>query len=348
MRDEAEKPLMPSNSHRFRKILIVKPSSLGDIIHALPLLNAIKTALPDSEVHWVVAKGFEGALQGHPMIKRLWVIHKENWKRPSRLISTVSELGALFRGLRLEGYDLVIDLQGLLRSGIITALSGAGLRVGFSDARELSPFFYNLKVKGGTGIHAVERYLKLASLIGIDTDGVDFPLPPIQDTFHSEGPYYVVVPGARWPAKRWPVGYFIDVIKALPATAVIIGSREDVDIAGTIALNTEGRSINMAGKTDLKKLFSIIKGASFMLSNDSGPMHMGAAQSVPVYAVFGPTSEVLTGPYGDGHRVFRADIDCSPCFRKTCETMRCMREITPGQVVEAITEDRMQFCLRKD
>ncbi len=343
MREAAGNILMPSSSRKFRKILIVKPSSLGDIIHALPLLNAVKTALPDSEVHWVVAKGFEGVLQGHPMIKRLWVIHKENWKRPSRFISTVSELGALSRGLRFERYDLVIDLQGLLRSGLITVLSGAGLRVGFSDARELSPFFYNLKVKGGTGIHAVERYLKLASLIGINTDGVDFPLPPIQDTFHSEGPYYVVVPGARWSTKRWPVEYFIEVIKALPATAVIIGSREDVDIAGTIALNTEGHSINMAGKTDLKSLFSIIKGASFMLSNDSGPMHIGAALSVPVYAMFGPTSEVLTGPYGKGHTVFRADMGCSPCFRKTCETMRCMREITPGQVIKAITEGRGHF-----
>ncbi len=343
MREAAGNILMPSNLRKFRKILIVKPSSLGDIIHALPLLDAVKTVLPDSEVHWVVARGFEGVLQGHPMIKRLWVIHKENWKRPLKLISTVSELGNLFMGLRFERYDLVIDLQGLLRSGLITALSGASLRVGFSDARELSPFFYNLKVRGGTGIHAVDRYLKLASLIGIDTGGVDFPLPPIQDTFHSEGPYYVVVPGARWATKRWPVEYFIDVIKALPTTAVIVGSREDIDIAGTIALNTSGRSINMAGKTDLKRLFSIIGGAFFMLSNDSGPMHMGAALSVPVYAIFGPTSEVLTGPYGDGHRVLRADIGCSPCFRKTCATMRCMREVTPGQVIKAITEDRRHF-----
>ncbi len=343
MREAAGNILMPSNLRKFRKILIVKPSSLGDIIHALPLLDAVKTVLPDSEVHWVVARGFEGVLQGHPMIKRLWVIHKENWKRPLKLISTVSELGNLFRGLRFERYDLVIDLQGLLRSGLITALSGASLRVGFSDARELSPFFYNLKVRGGTGIHAVDRYLKLASLIGIDTGGVDFPLPPIQDTFHPEVAYYVVVPGARWPSKRWPVEYFIDVIKALPTTAVIVGSREDIDIAGTIALNTSGRSINMAGKTDLKRLFSIIGGAFFMLSNDSGPMHMGAALSVPVYAIFGPTSEVLTGPYGDGHRVLRADIGCSPCFRKTCATMRCMREVTPGQVIKAITEDRRHF-----
>ncbi|GMT47811.1 MAG: lipopolysaccharide heptosyltransferase I [bacterium] len=343
MREAAEKPLMPSGSHKFRKILVVKPSSLGDIIHALPLLSAVKTALPDSEVHWVVAKGFEGVLQGHPMINRLWVIHKENWKRPLKLISTVSELGNLFRGLGLERYDLVIDLQGLLRSGLVTALSGASLRVGFSDARELSSFFYTLKVRGGTGIHAVDRYLKLASLIGIDTGGVDFPLPPIQDTFHSEGLYYVVVPGARWPTKRWPVEYFIDVINALPTTAVIVGSSEDIAIAGAIALNTSGHSINMAGKTDLKGLFSIIKDASFMLSNDSGPMHIGAALSVPVYAIFGPTSEVLTGPYGKGHRVFRADIGCSPCFRKTCATIRCMREVTPGRVIKAITEDRRHF-----
>jgi len=348
VRNAAEKLLMPSGPRRFRKILIVKPSSLGDIIHALPLLSAVKTALPDSEVHWVVANGFEGVLQGHPMIRRLWVIHKEDWKRPSRFISTVSEFRNLLRGLRSERYDLVIDLQGLLRSGLITALSGSSLRVGFSDARELSPLFYNLKVRGGTGVHAVERYLRLASLVGIDAVGVDFPLPPVPDAFHHGGPYYVVVPGARWPTKRWPVEYFIDVIRELPMTAVVVGSREDIDIAGAIVAGTEGHSINMAGKTDLKVLFSIIAGASFMLSNDSGPMHVGAAMSVPVYAMFGPTSEVLTGPYGDGHRVFKADIGCSPCFRKTCAAMTCMREITPRQVIRAITEDRRHFCCLKD
>jgi len=331
--------VMLSGLRGFRKILIVKPSSLGDIIHALPLLNAVKTSLPDAEVHWVVARGFEGVLHGHPMIDRLWVINKDEWKRPSRLLSTVSELGSLFRGLRAERYDLVMDLQGLFRSGLITALSGAPLRVGFSDARELSPVFYNLKIEGGTGIHAVDRYLRLASLVGIDTSVIEFPLPSVRKDSCPAPPYYIVVPGARWSTKRWPVEHFIEVIRNLPMTAVLVGGREDIGIAGTIASATAGISVDLTGKTDLKGLFSVISGAAFMLSNDSGPMHAAAALSVPVYALFGPTSEVLTGPYGDCHRVFRADVDCAPCFRRKCETVRCMREIPPARIINAVREE---------
>ncbi len=335
----AEEVLMPSSPLRFNKLLIVKPSSLGDIIHALPLLNAVKQARPDAEIDWVVARGFEGILRRHPMIGRLWIINKDDWKRPGRLVSTASEVVSLLRGLRSIGYDIAVDLQGLFRSAIIAALSGAPLKAGFSDARELSPLLYNLKVEGGMGVHAVDRYLRLASLIGIEAETVDFPLPPPAGDFHPGTPYYVVVPGARWPTKRWPVEYFVEVIRELPMTAVIVGGRDDLGIAEWIVSKTGDKAVNLAGRTDLGGLLSVIRGAAFMLSNDSGPMHAAAALSVPVYALFGPTSEILTGPYGDGHRVFRADVDCAPCFRRRCRTVKCMRDIQPAWIVEAALED---------
>ncbi len=323
-----------------RRVLIVKPSSLGDIIHALPVLNALKSAVPGAEVHWVVARGFEGILEGHPMIERLWVISKEEWKRPAGLFRTASELGRLIKGLRAARYDLVIDLQGLLRSGLITVLTGAPRRAGFSDARELSHLCYNLKVEGGRTCHAVERYLRVAALLGIGVEDVAFPLPPFGGGVGFGGPYYVVVPGARWPSKRWPVEYFVEVIDSVPIRAVMAGSAADSEVARAILARTRREVVDMVGKTDLKTLVSILKGASFVLSNDSGPMHIAAALSVPVYAVFGPTSELLTGPYGHGHRVFNSRMGCSPCFRRRCASLECMRRVTPEVVIERIMEER--------
>ena len=151
-----------------QKILIVKPSSLGDVVHSLPFLNAMKTCFPEAEIHWVIAKGLEGLLDGNPMIERLWVINKDAWKKIDNAKNTVTEIRNLFKGLKKEKFDLVIDLQGLLRSGIITKSTGAPVRIGFQEAREGSRFFYTHKVKGGKDIHAVDRYLKIASVLGCD------------------------------------------------------------------------------------------------------------------------------------------------------------------------------------
>ncbi len=109
-----------------RKILIIKPSSLGDVIHGLPVLHALSLRFPEAELHWVVAKGFAAILEGHPLIHRLWIIDKDSWKKPRNLPRTCSELGKLWRDLRNEKFDLVIDLQGLFRSAVIGLFTGIG------------------------------------------------------------------------------------------------------------------------------------------------------------------------------------------------------------------------------
>jgi heptosyltransferase-1 len=336
-----------------KKILIVKPSSLGDIIHSLPLLHSIKSSLPDSTIHWVIAHEFKDILEDHPLIDRLWVIHKNRWRKLSSIGETLAELRGLFKNLRAEHFDTVIDLQGLLRSGLITASTAAPVRIGFSDAREMSHLFYNASLRGGKDLHAVERYLKLADLLGIEVKDCSFPLPPVGDTGILEKPYYVVAPGARWKTKQWPADHFVDVINSLSsdsqdidpgqAKAVIIGCSQDIQLAKKIAANTAGHVINMAGKTDLKQLMSIIKDASFLLTNDTGPMHIAAALSVPVFGIFGPTSEGLTGPYGNGHTVFKSDIECSPCYRKKCRTITCMTDISPDEIIKKIVESYKKF-----
>lgn len=326
----------------FRKILIVKPSSLGDIVHSLPFLNSIRKCFPGAEIHWVVARGFDDLLEGHPMIDRLWVIDKDHWKKISAAGKTIKVLRELFRDLKREHYDLVVDLQGLLRSGIITASTGAATRIGFDEAREGSRLFYTQRVKGGTGVHAVDRYLKVASFLGCKTSEVAFPMSEAPYPLPLDGEYAVIVPGARWKTKRWPPAKFSRLALKLPIKSVIVGSKSESLLSKQIAGESGGKAISVAGKTSLKELSGIISKARFVVTNDSGPMHFAAAHGVPVFALFGPTNPAQTGPYGKGHTIITAGVECAPCFKKRCGDVKCMEKIPVSKVLGAI-KDEMNF-----
>lgn len=320
---------------RISKALIVKPSSLGDIVHSLPFLNALKKTHPHADVHWVVARGLEGLLEGHPMIERPWIIDKDKWKRISNVPSTIGELGTLMSGLGRERFDIAIDLQGLFRSGLITRASQAPLRVGFKEARELSSMFYNHVVAGGRDLHAVDRYMKVAADLGFDTSVVEFPI--LTSPYETGvGDYAVIVPGARWDTKIWPASKFARLAASLPIRTFVLGSMSDAIRADEIASGSNGRSTSLAGKTSLKELAHVIKGARFMVCNDSGPMHIAASFGVPVFAIFGPTNPLRTGPYGNGHTIFQSNVECSPCYKKKCADLRCMENVTPNEVLGAI------------
>ncbi len=327
-----------------QKIIIVKPSSLGDIVHSLPFLNVLKTCFPKAEIHWVIAKGLEGLLEGHRMIDRLWIIHKDMWKKITYARRTVKEIKLLLKELKKEKYDLAVDLQGLLRSGIITKATGAHVRVGFHEAREGSRFFYTHKVKGGKDIHAVDRYLKIADYLGCDIKDVRFSLPsystssPNQSLFSEE--YAVIIPGARWKTKIWPTEKFGKLASKLSLKTVIVGSNSEIEAADTIIKLSQGKSISLAGKTDLKELVEVIRHAQFVISNDSGPMHIAAALNIPVFAIFGPTDSIRTGPYGEGHVIIRENVSCAPCFKKTCKDMKCMKNLSVEKVYKIIKKEQ--------
>lgn len=320
-----------------KKALIIKPSSLGDVIHGLPFLYALKKRFPACEVHWVIAKGLHGLLEGHPLISRLWIIDKDNWKKIHRMRETAGELGELFRKLRREKYDAVIDLQGLLRSGVIAMATGSKVRIGFKEAREGSGLFYTHKVAGGKGVHAVDRNLMVASFLGCDISEVKFPLS-INDVELPFARYAVLVPGARWETKRWPPERFGELASLLPMESVVVGGKGDEDIASRVVANSKGKAVSLVGKTGLKELAGVIKGAAFVVSNDSGPMHIAAALGVPVFAIFGPTSPALTGPYGNAHLIIKADVECAPCFKRKCGHVRCLESITVKEVYGAIKD----------
>lgn len=330
------------------KILIIKPSALGDIVHTLPVLAAIRKRFPAAEIHWLVARGLHSFLEGHPMLDRLWIFDRERWRDLARLGRTVKELLAFRAALRREKFDVSVDLSGLLRSGLITWAAGATLRLGFKDSDEGSWLFYNRKIPGDMSIHAVDRYLKFADFLGCDTSEVHFPFapyeknPPVMAGLPER--YAVMVPSAGKEANRWPADRFGGLAARLAMPMVLLGSSGDAPVTAEVARRSGGRAIDLAGKTSLKELIPIIEKASFMVTNDTGPMHIAAALKVPVYAIFGPANPARTGPYGEIHTVIRTGIACSPCYRwKPCENWRCMEDISVDLVFEAINRGQQRL-----
>ncbi len=326
---------------RFKKILIVKPSSLGDIVHSLPFLNSIRKCFPGAEIHWVVATDFQALLDGHPMIDKLLVINKNQWKKLSNAGKTIREIRTLLGTLKKEAYDLVIDLQGLLRSGIITRATGSKMRVGFQEAREGGRHFYTHKVKGGRNIHAIERYLKIAKFFGCESSPVHYPFPPLPHReslgFALPEKYVVISPSAGKESNRWPVERFGELAAKLPLRAVVVSGASDARLADEVSVLSKGNAVSIGGSTSLRELCSVIRDAKAMICNDTGPMHIAAAFNVPVVAMFGPANPARTGPYGSIHRVIRKELDCSPCYRKKkCNDWKCMESIPVNEVLDAV------------
>ncbi|MBF0463616.1 MAG: lipopolysaccharide heptosyltransferase II [Nitrospirae bacterium] len=332
----------------YEKILVIKPSSYGDVIHALPFLQALKNKYPKAEIHWVIAASLKSILYNHPLIDRLWVIEKDKWKNIGRITDTIRELRSLRTELRRERYSLVVDLQGLLRSGVIAQMSGCNNVIGFKEAREGSRFFYTQLIEGGRDVHAVDRYLKVAEFLGCDVSTVSFPLnlsaepPKVIDELPwerlSREGFVVMVPGARWETKRWPPSYFGCLAALLPISTIIIGSKDDMEAADEVVRFSGGKALSLAGRTGLADAEWIISKAKFMVSNDTGPMHVAAALGVWVYAIFGPTEPLRTAPYGKNNTIIRNSLKCMPCLKKKCYLIECMRDLSFHTVYEIIRE----------
>lgn len=324
-----------------RKILLIKPSSLGDIIHALPVLNMLHTRFSEAEIHWVVAKGFHGMLEDHPLIHKLWIIDKNSWKNPRKCAGTFSELRALRSDLKREQFDLVIDLQGLLRSAVIGLFTGTEDRVGFADAREGAKYTYSHRVPASWDEHAVERNVRIALALGCGMDDFSFPFPPLDlrkdlaERLPSR--FAVIAPSAGTLVKRWPAENFGKLASGLFLPSVVVGGASDCMLADEIVEKSNGRAFSLAGRISLRELAAVISRARFLVSPDTGPMHIAAALNVPVFALFGPTNPGRTGPYGKIHTVIRNKMECSPCYsRRPCQDWRCMTGITPEKVLEII------------
>ncbi|MBN1917663.1 MAG: lipopolysaccharide heptosyltransferase II [Verrucomicrobia bacterium] len=333
------------------RILIIKPSSFGDIVMTLPALALLRRAHPEAELGWFVNAEFAGLLDGHPMLARLHVWDRGRRGSITGFVRGAVSLRRVLREVRAAGYDVAYDFQGLFRSGVIAKRSGAPARIGLSDAREMSTAFYTEKRTVPEGIvHAVDRYRALVAPQA--TDPVEFPLA-IDDAARAEaqallgslglspGERFVAVnPGARWASKQWLSERFGAVAAWLHAhiglRSVCIGARSFRKQAHAVERAGGDAVLNATGRTSLKGLAALLDQALFLLTNDSGPMHLAVAVGTPVVALFGPTDPAKIGPYGPNHEVVRVPLDCVPCAKRDCTEKRsCMDLLDVDRVVHA-------------
>ena len=328
------------------RILLIKPSSLGDIVHAFPVVSAIKAQWPGSHLTWVVKRQWVDLVERAEGIDRVWPVDM-----------TVSSWIREGQALRAQRFDVAIDLQGLFRSGILAWLSNAPMRIGFANGREGSPWFYTQRVPvGSLDVHAVDRYLSVAVALGASPpDKPRFGFKLLEEDmavvrgmseqrgFSVDRPWIAMNIGARWPTKRWPFESFAAVVDQLYEAhhdpIVIIGGSEERAYTKRLKALAKRPFIDLCGEIPLKCLPALLSTATAMVTNDSGPMHIAAALGIPVVAMFGPTSASRTGPYGDGHQVLIGRVPCSPCFSRVCRhtpELECLHLIQPTQVVDVI------------
>ena len=353
---------MRLNKNAPTEILIVKLSAIGDVIHTLAFLDVLHQNFPRAKIDWLVEEGAAGVIEGHPAIRRVIISRRKSWWQKlieGRCLGEVlREILSFLKDLRRVRYNWVIDLQGLLKSGILTGLSRGERKVGMSGAREGAWLFLKEpSVRVNYDQHAIDRYLEVATQLGCKWDRWDNRIPVSESHRRAldqllarhgftGGNLVAINPMAKWKTKLWEPEFFAvladRILTEFPCRIVFTGSQDDRPIIENISLMMKKRPLNLAGKTGLKELACLYDRCRVLVTTDTGPMHMAAAMGCSVVALFGPTSPLRTGPYGPGHRVMTSGAVCSPCFKKTCDQWLCMRDITVEGVFEAVREVFLQ------
>lgn len=314
------------------------------MVHAFPAVAFIRSRLPDATITWLVNDTYAEIVDLCGDVDDIILFRRRQWGRPSGWLPFLK----FGRDLRRRKFDLVVDFQGLLRSGFVSFLTAAPRRVGFAHAREGASFFYNHKVLIPANVqHAVEKNLFLAaSALDCDMPAGETPaanLRPSHDgekqaeilfrihRIDQERPIVAVAPAARWPSKRFPTEFFARVIdrvaeKCPQAQFWILGSRDEREVGAAVVDQCHACVPEMLmGEPNLVTLVEMLRRSDVLLTNDTGPMHLAAAAGTPVVALFGPTSPELTGPYGKGHVVMHGKCDTGPCFRRMCLRKTAMK-----------------------
>jgi len=303
-----------------QRILLVRPSALGDVCRTVPVLVSLSRAMPEAAIDWVVRDSFTDAVAAHPDLNEVIAFPRQRfaswWRNPAALRAMIGWQGAL----RTRRYDVVIDCQGLLRSGLMTAFTAAPVRIGHIDAREFAWLAYNERVRGEDLNHTVDRMLGLLQPLDIQpvADMRLYTTEADQSWWNRHrrsvrlddgAPYAVLAPTARWPSKRWPIERWTQLVQPLRdmgyAACVIIGApgeepqvRELIDAGGD-------HVIDLVGKARVGQTMAVVEQASLLLANDSAPLHMAVGFDVPLVGLFGPTDPARVGPYGRDDAVLR-------------------------------------------
>ena len=338
-------------------ILIVKLSAVGDVVHTLPSLAALRKLYTDAHITWVIEEDASDIIMGHPCLDRIIVSHRKKWmdnfKRIHAVRKTIGEMISFIKELRDRKYDIVLDFHGLFKSSLIVLLSGGRRKIGYDSMQELSGLFLSEKIYEDMDKHAVDRYLDLPRYLGADIGKPEFAIHIetenknrvyrllSENGIGAEDSFVSVNPVALWDTKLWEDDKFArlcDRITAELKMKVVFTGGPNRDAVGRIRALMKSPSVDLSGETTLKDLAYLYTLSTLVITTDSGPMHISAAAGTLTVALFGPTDPARTGPYGDGHTVIRENLPCSPCFLKKCATKECMSKISVDSVFQAVTK----------
>jgi lipopolysaccharide heptosyltransferase I len=339
------------------KILILKFSALGDIVHALPVAATIRKSLPDSHIVWMVEERFRDLLNDNPDIDEIISLRtkvwRKNWNRQS-----MSEIRDTIKTLRQHKFDIVLDLHGLIKSGLIARLSGAPTRTGFHPKNckeKVSALFTNQKTPYiAGGLHVVDMYLALLqTALGKIEETKSFPLTIPEEAdkkiahFFDQNPDMTdrpvigINPGAGFETKQWELTRFAELADRISAElgySIILtwGPGEEFKTQ-QISAHMKQKSWT-APPTSILESIALYKRMALLVSCDSGPLHLAAALGIPTVSIFGPTDPARNGAYGVNHETVYKMLSCSFCWKRTCPlgTRECMKQVTVDEVFEAV------------
>lgn len=326
-----------------QRIALIKPSALGDIAHSLPVLRALRQRYPRAHIAWVVNRGYAPILEGHPDLSEIIAFDRgalrKSWVRGAW------DFARFLHALRDQQFDLVIDLQGLLRTGMMTLATGAPVRIGLTSAREGARIGYTHRVDDRTGVtHAVDRYWRVIEAIGDAPAVKTFHVPIHPDALAWAStqlatmprPWLAVGVGSRWVTKRWPPEHFAALVRRAQSefggSAIFVGTPDEAELAQHAASLVAGPRLQLTGQTTLPQLVAMLSLADVMLANDTGPLHLAVALGRPVVAPYTCTLVERTGPYAQTQRAVEASIWCRGSYLKRCPRMECMGELTPDRL----------------
>ena len=336
-----------------RRICLIKPSALGDVVQTLPLLPALKLRFPESTISWVVNRELRGLVDGHPCLhESIPFDRKGTWSDWIRLLTT----------LRQRKFDCVIDLQGLLRTAAMTVATSSPIRIGLETAREGSSLTLNCVIpQSNRSMAAHARYWRVADVLGVgETPRETFIATSSEDEEWTTRivnrlprPLFAVHPGARWETKRWPAEKFAELMiragRTWSGTTLILGSkaeqadasRVEQQIGDVVGTGGTARVVNLSGQSTLKQLSALLRRVDFAISNDSGPMHLAAGLGTPTLGLFTCTSAVRSGPPGDQHEMISTTVSCAAGYHKKCPHsgsghLACFRDLDVERVWSAL------------
>jgi heptosyltransferase I len=344
------------------RILIVRLGAIGDVVHTLPALAALRHAMPEAHLAWAVERGGAAKLlKGNPCLDELIELDLRGWRREPARFETLAAIRATAARLRRPGFDTALDFQGLIKSASIPWLARIPRRIGFERAalREpLSALMLTEQVEADDRDHVIKKNLRLAAHLECQFTGeYDFPIEiePEDELFarrqqdRFNGSFAILNPGGGWPTKLWSPDCFAAIADRLweayrIRSAVTYGPGEE-GLARSIAGQSRTGAAVLLDST-LKQFFALAQKARLFIGGDTGPMHLAAAAGTPIVAIFGPTSSRRNGPFSNDDVVIeRSDLDCrTDCYRRACSHNSCMK--IPTEMVWRGIEKRLRIADR--